>query len=414
MHSLFRRENYLLLVLACAEAALLLDRLAVGFLAPFFARDMSLSNFQLGLLSSLFSLSFAISGYWVSAVVQKAISPRLLLAGLVALFSVVSAFCALSTGFATFALVRILLGAAEGPFLPIALAIMAEESSSGRRSFNLGFVQNVGAFLLAQLVGPIVLVAFAVAHGWRAAFAFTAMPGLLLAILLLIIARGKPVPAAATAAVSVAQPPHTPNRRNLWLCVLIAACMGSWILLQMTFMPKYLVQSAGMTPSHMSLVMSLLGLGGCASSLLLPALSDRFGRRPVIMTGISFAILTPISLLLLAHSPTLLPIGVVLGSLAFGCSPLYVAVIPREAVPPEQTSRAIALVSASSAVAGGVIAPALAGRLADTFGLSAIFWVAGGLAIVAFAVASQIGASTAAGASARADALLENSVNPIA
>lgn len=387
----FRRENYLLLVLACAEAALLLDRLAVGFLAPFFTPDLHLSNFQLGLLSSLFSLSFALSGYWVSAAAKRVKNRLVLLAGLVLIFSMISALCALSTGFYSFALVRILLGIAEGPFLPIALSLMADESTASRRSFNLGFVQNVGAFLLAQLLGPIVLVAFSIAHGWRAAFAFTAVPGLVLAALLLILARSAHAAGPGENSTKGAhEPTWRPCKRNLWLCVAIAACMGSWILLQMTFMPKYLVQVAGMSPEKMSFMMSLLGLGGCASSLLLPALSDRIGRRPAIMIGIGFAILTPISVLTLGHLPALMPIGIVLGSLAFGCTPLYVAVIPREAVAREDASKAIALVSASSAIMGGVVAPALAGKLADGFGLGVIFWIAGGLAIVALGIASQL------------------------
>lgn len=390
MTNLFGRENRLLLVLACAEAALLLDRLAVGILAPFFVPDLRLTNFELGLLSSLFSLSFATSGYWISAAAKRISNRWFLLAGLVFVFSLISALCALSTGFYSFALVRILLGIAEGPFLPIALAVMADESTAVRRSFNLGFVQNVGAFLLAQLLGPIVLVAFSVAHGWRAAFAFTAIPGLVLAILLIVMARSARAAESRGLTEISREPSWHPCTRNLWLCVAIAACIGSWILLQMTFMPKYLVQVAGFSPKGMSFIMGLLGLGGCASSLLLPALSDRIGRRPTIMLGISFAILTPVSILTLAHVPALMPIGIVLGSLAFGCSPLYVAVIPRESVAKEDASKAIALVSASSAIMGGVIAPALAGKLADTFGLGVIFWIAGGVAMVALGIASRL------------------------
>jgi predicted MFS family arabinose efflux permease len=39
---------------------------------------------------------------------------------------------------------------------------------------------------------------------------------------------------------------------------------------------------------------------------------------------------------------------------------------------------------------GGVVAPALGGKLADHFGLSAVFWMAGCLAALAFLIASQL------------------------
>ena len=385
-----QRENVLLLVLACAEATLLLDRLAVGFLAPFILPDLNLSNFQLGLLSSLFSVSFALSGYVVSSWSDRRSDRWTWLTILILLFSACSAACAVAGGFASLAALRIALGILEGPFLPMALAYMADHSSESRRSFNMGFVQNVGAFLLAQLAGPIVLVWFAVRHGWRAAFLFTAVPGVILAITMLVI-RPLLTQTIATAQATIDQP-HVDGRfhRNVWLCVGIAACMGSWILLQMTFLPKYLVDVARMTPTHMSFVLSLLGIGGCISSIVLPTLSDRLGRRRVLMGGIALACATPIGVLSFYDNPALLTACVLVGSLAFGCSPLYVAVIPSDSTPKQRAARAIALVSASSALMGGVVAPAVAGRLADRFGLGMVFWIAGGVSLVALVLASAL------------------------
>jgi len=219
MKTLSTMENRLLVLLACAEAALLLDRLAVGFLAPFLIPDLKLSNFQLGLLSSLFSLSFAASGYLVSSLADRFGRRWTWITALILLFSGASAACGTSNSFASLAAARVTLGALEGPFLPIALAVMREHSSPGRRSFNLAFVQNVGAFLLAQLAGPIILVALAVHHGWRAAFLFTAVPGVGIAAAMFMMRHNfeegprqltQPgAPAATEAAWD----------RNVWVCV---------------------------------------------------------------------------------------------------------------------------------------------------------------------------------------------------
>ena len=173
LSSIFKVENRLIVVLAVAEAALLLDRLSLGFLAPFLATDMHLTNLQLGLLSSLFSASFALCGYAISGISDRSGKRWTWLILLVVLFSAVSALSGFSTGFAQLAAARVVLGIFEGPFLPIALALMASHSAPKRRTFNLAFVQNFGAFVLAQLAGPIVIVYVAVQFGWRSAFIFT-------------------------------------------------------------------------------------------------------------------------------------------------------------------------------------------------------------------------------------------------
>ena len=387
-------ENRLLVLLSVAEATLLLDRLSVGFLGPFLATDLHLSNLQLGMLSSLFSASFALSGYLVSAASDRSGRRWSWLIGLILLFSAVSALNGFSQTFGQLAAARVILGLFEGPFLPIALSLMADQSSPGRRSFNMAFVQNVGAFLLAQLAGPIILVFFAVHFSWRGAFFLTATPGLVVAALMPVLRRYAPDMrmSASSSARDTRGYPETGSiwQRNVLLCVAIAACMGSWILLQMTFLPKYLVQVAELDPTRMSLVMSLLGIGGCAASVLLPVLSDRFGRRAMLVLGTVVAIASPLGTLFAYQSTALLTVAILIGSIAFGCSPLYVAIVPSDSVAPEVRARALALVSASSAIMGGIVAPSVAGHLADKYGLAMPFWLAGSLSLVAAVLVSLL------------------------
>ncbi|QUD90234.1 MFS transporter [Phenylobacterium montanum] len=379
MKKLSTTENHLLVLLACAEAALLLDRLAVGFLAPFLIPDLKLSNLQLGLLSSLFSLSFAVSGYLVSSLADRFGRRWTWITALILLFSAASAACGTSNSFTSLAAARIVLGTLEGPFLPIALAVMRERSSPARRSFNLAFVQNVGAFLLAQLAGPIILIGLAVHHGWRAAFLFTAVPGVGIAAVMFMMRRNVAQGVRPLAQTGVATTTaEAAWDRNVWVCVGIAACMGSWILLQMTFLPKYLVQ-AGLTPTHMSLVMSLLGVGGCAASITLPPLSDRLGRRYALRIGIALGLIGPL-VALTVHAPLVLSVGILVGSIGLGCAPLYTSIIPADSSGHASTARAMAMVAGSSAIFGGVIAPSIGGILADRFGLSAILVLADVLA----------------------------------
>ena len=210
---------------------------------------------------------------------------------------------------------------------------------------------------------------------------------MIVAVLMWLLSRAAPdaaEPPIEPAKIIAAAVPNTSIlQRNVVLCVAIAACMGSWILLQMAFLPKYLVEIAGMTPTHMSFVISLLGVGGCLSSLILPVASDRYGRRAVLLFGTALAMSAPLGALLAHDSPGILTASILIGSIAFGCSPLYVAIIPSETVGPWARARAVALVSASSAVVGGILAPTIGGRLADAYGLGLPLWLAAVLSTMA-------------------------------
>jgi MFS family permease len=129
----------------------------------------------------------------------------------------------------------------------------------------------------------------------------------------------------------------------------------------------------------MSLVMSLLGVGGCAASIILPPLSDRIGRRFALRIGITLGLIGPF-VALTVHAPLALSIGVLVGSVGLGCSPLYTSIIPADSSGRASIARAMAAVAGSSAIFGGVIAPSIGGTLADRFGLSAILILADVLA----------------------------------
>ena len=129
-----------------------IDRLALGFLASYVAADLDLTNFQLGLLSSSFSVSFALSGYGISALSDRAGNRRAFLVACTLTFSLLSAATGLARGFVFLLAVRLLLGISEGPVLPLLQSVMIPASSTQRRAFNVAFLQNVAPFLLGQPV----------------------------------------------------------------------------------------------------------------------------------------------------------------------------------------------------------------------------------------------------------------------
>ena len=138
-------ENGILLLLGTSFGLVFFDRNTINFLAADIVRELGLSNEQVGLFGSGLSVAWALSAYFVGAWSDRAGVRKPFVLGSIVLFSLCSALSGVATGFVSLLLARIVMGLAEGPFLPVCLAIMNVESSPHRRGVNAGIMQNVFA-----------------------------------------------------------------------------------------------------------------------------------------------------------------------------------------------------------------------------------------------------------------------------
>jgi MFS family permease len=130
-------------------------------------------------------------------------------------------------------------------------------------------------------------------------------------------------------------------------------------------------------------VIGMGGWGAFVGGILFPTISDRIGRKPVLLLGSLAAVIGPIAMLTLPANPVLLAVGVLVGWMPLGIAPLYCATVPSESVRPGLVTTAVGLSMGFAELFGGVIVPPIAGRAADAFGLEAIFFICIGLALVA-------------------------------
>jgi len=278
------------------------------------------------------------------------------------------------------------MGVAEGGIMPISQTLIAAEVAHERRGLAQGITQNFGANLLANFLGPIVIVAIGTALGWRNAFFVSAVPGFISAILIWMLVREPAMPAAPAAAPGAARPrvallPLLTDR-TMVLCVIISVLLVAFFVVFMTFMPLYLTQVRGVSNQGMSYIMSTFGLASMAVAFLVPGSSDRFGRKPVVFTAALLGLILPLGVLLSTGSAALpLVISIALGCCVSGCFPLVMATIPSEHVSAAQTATALSLTMGISEVVGGVAAPYFAGGIADSYGLGAVMWILAGICL---------------------------------
>ncbi|WUH97942.1 MFS transporter [Spirillospora sp. NBC_00431] len=391
-----RYENRLLAVLFLAFGFVFFDRQALAFLAPYMDDDFGLSNSQLGVLSGVLALTWALSGMFAGSLSDRLGRRKPILIVAVLLFSVFSSASGLMTGFLGLLAARALMGTAEGAVLPMSQSLMVEASRESRRGLNMGLLQGSSAGLLGGIVAPVVVVWLADTFGWRTAFFVTIVPGLIIAGLIakLVLERppvarredAEPVDAEPVDAEPV-KAPKVPVRevlrlRNVVICMLIAPCYLTWFVTLITFTPKYLTDEKGWGSGTMSAVMTCLGVAWVLWGFATPGISDRIGRRKALTGFTVLAVFCPIAVVYV-ESPLLLGTLMILTYTGLGCFTLFMATIPAETVPRAALATALGVIMGVGELAGGFLGPLVAGRASDIWGLqAAMFIAAGGAAIV--------------------------------
>lgn len=377
----FSYEHRLLVLLTFTFGFVLFDRMALNFLVPFFEKELHLNNTQIGLLASLLALAWAISGYLVGTLSDKTGRRKKYLLVSVLIFSVCSFISGLATSFVFLLAARIIMGFAEGPVLPLAQSVMAHASTEKRRGFNMGFMQSFGSNLLGTMLAPLVLVALATNFGWRKAFFIAGVPGLILAFLCFFLIQ-------ETAAKQTEQKPKANiadllKYRNVWMALLLSCCMMTWMFAQLTFLPKYLVADKHFSEEDMGKTMAVFGLASLIWGAVVPGLSDKLGRKPVVIFFFLLSMLMPLAIVYGGNSFKSLAPLILFGATTMGCFPIVLAIIPTETVPRQFLAQAMGFVMGIGELVGGFAAPAAAGWSADAFGLQAPFLIAAGAAFVA-------------------------------
>jgi len=298
---------------------------------------------------------------------------------------------------------RLMMGFAEGGVMPISQALISAEIDPARRGLAMGIAQNFGANLLSNFLGPIVVVNFGLAFGWRSAFYLAALPGVVAAVLMWWLLRD-PMPeevgvsAAAGERALVTGSAGSPasagaaawKHPNVLLCIGMSISLVAFIVVFAIFMPLYLVNVRHMSQPVMAWLMSMFGLTSMLFAFLVPGSSDVLGRRPVVISMSLIAALIPLSALFVHQPLWLVFVLFALGAAMSGVFPLAMATIPSETVPPRQLATVLGLTMGLGEIIGGVFAPTLAGRAADANGLGATLWILIGLSVVTSVLACFI------------------------
>jgi MFS family permease len=376
-------EARVLVLLGLAFGFAYFDRMALTFLAPFVQKDLALSNEEIGWANSGLSLTWALGAFLVGRWSDVIGRRKPFLIGALLLFSVCSVLSGLAQSFETLLATRIVMGAAEGPFLPICLAIMAAASAPKRQALTAGVVQNVFGPIVGTALASWLLVRIAAWYDWHTAFFIAGIPGLILAFLIwrFVDEPAPPADAARTPSAKGLLPVGLLAHRNILICSLVSCCAVGSIVVGSIFMPLYLDGPRGYDDLTWSNVMTAVGFCPAVGAIVIALLSDRIGRKPPLVAFAFLMALAPAALLWFDGPVVLLTLLMFVSWMGLGTFPLFMGVIPTETVGRAQAATAMGLVVMVGELTGGVFGPPIAGRLADTYGLDVALYIQGALAL---------------------------------
>jgi len=384
-----RYESTLVAILFFTWGTVFLDRMSLLYLAPYFAPEFHLSHAQIGTLASVLAITWAGSTFFFGALSDR-VGRKPVLIPAVFIFSILSWTTGLAHSFHQLLLIRGLMGIAEGPTWSIMTALIEESSHPSRRGRNTGLVVSAAA-LVGLAAAPVLTTQVASRWGWRSAFFVAGIPGLLMGFLIWKFVKE---PAHADGDITHDKPSLKDylsilRYRNMWLCCLGSTGFMSWLFALNVFAPLYITEVAHQPPTTAGFLLGASGLGSFFLGFLLPSLSDRIGRKPVLLLMAAMSAVVPLALLVpVLYVYPLVLAAIVLGNnTGQGIASLILVLVPTESVPPQFRATSIGLATLVGEVMGATGAPILGGALAETHGLALTLWLAAAGSAVLFLVA---------------------------
>jgi predicted MFS family arabinose efflux permease len=359
------------LILSLGFGLVGIDRFLITTMYPTIARDLHLDYRDIGTITGALAIAWGIAAFVMGNLSDRFGQRRVLVSSLVA-FSLLIGASGLATGLAGLVFVRVVMGFADGAFTPASIAATIQLSPPARHGRNVGFQQTM-LVLFGLGLAPL-LVASLLQDGvdWRYIFSLFLIPGLVAAWFTgRIIPRNKAINALSR------------NSFGDWFSVLsygnirlLMAGMLCWLTCLITtsaFLPGYLIGHLGLEAGQMGRVMSAIGFGAVTGTVVLSALSDRVGRKPVMVLASVGSLVSLIVLGLIGPTVTqLFPCLFAVHFFNNALITLTVGPLAAESVAPGLMATASGVVIAAGEILGGGLAPILGGQIAERFGIEHI------------------------------------------
>jgi MFS family permease len=249
-----------------------------------------------------------------------------------------------------------------------------------------GMGGNVG-----DAIAPIVVGALLAVLSWREVVILNVVPGVVIALLLFVflgtlkLGGGKREASREPGAQSLREYfrglPELFRNRGLILLSTSSAFRSMTQNALLTFLPVYLAYEMGYSPFWVGACMFALQTAGFAAAPVAGHLSDRMGRKSVMMTSMAMTAVVLVFMAFAGKSLAFVFFVAVLGFFLYAIRPVLQAWL-LESTPRNMGGTSIGVLFGAQAL-GSSVGPLLGGVVADSYGLTATFAFLAGTIVAA-------------------------------
>lgn len=295
-------------VLSAAGLVNFIDRGSIAIANTTIRADLGISATRMGVLLSVFSLTYAIAQLPMGILLDR-VGERMVLGVGMLLWSITQTATGLIRGFATFVAARIGLALGESPYMVAVVKTVHDWFDVPHRATPMAIVN--ASTTLGQAIAPPLVTVIMLAFGWRGMFLLIGVPGLALAMVWLLFYRDcrkvdltgderaclhASSHRAASARVSPRQWLRLFRQRSMWGMMLGFGGINYTAWLYMSWMPNYLeaehhvsVAATGMI-AVIPFLMGALGMltsGVVADALIRRGVAPVFCHKTLLITGLT-------------------------------------------------------------------------------------------------------------------------------
>jgi MFS family permease len=271
-----------------------------------------------------------------------------------------------------------MVGIGNNLWHPTAIPLLAQQHP--QRSGLVVSIHAMGGHL-GDAVAPPVVGAMLALLNWRDVVILNIIPGVIASVLLLM-ALGqagsvdmKRDPAKASA--RKAAPSFEAVRSLLADRTVVTLSLGSAMramtaMTLLAFLPVFLAKEMNYSPIWIGNLLFALQAAGFVAAPVCGHLSDRMGRRNIIMTSMAMSGVVLLFMALAGRSPVFALFVAFLGFFLFATRSVLQAWM-LDATPKHLAGTTIGILFCAQAI-GGAIGPFVGGEIADSFGITATFY----------------------------------------
>ena len=279
--------------------------------------------------------------------------------------------------------VMLLVGIGPSLYHPPAIASLSRKFPD-RRGFAIslhGTGGSVGEVVGPVLTGGLVSGTYLVAFHWRDVLHVSVFPALFFAVAVYLMMRNIPAAGADTSSLREygSSLVSLLRRRAMLSLVFVTALRSAGQYAVMGFLPVYLLEDLEYEKVVIGLFMSSAQVTGIVAQPLMGYLSDRFGRKIVLVPCTLVMGLLIMSLKFAEPGPQLFIVVLAMGAFLYSLHTIYIAGA-MDVAQGQAQSTVVSLIYGASFI--GAFSPWVAGWVADQWGNSSSFIYGGALVIL--------------------------------